>query len=341
MERSFDIAVVLAALACGAVALVIGFVVGAARKDAKPIARAAQAGACALAGALLAHVFIDALLTLGDDRRSVALLLGWAFLVIPGIVDTIATFVAGGARPLTDVDVLPWIALVVGGFTGLMNGVHRIHDFRKLGVVQLVADVTWGLAGSTTAALLHLWCLPMRGWVEEPGTGAHRYAKGFHFPGKDTFAFTQGCVMSNLPDPPQDALWKHERTHTLQSRAFGPLFTLSYLAWMGVFIIPALIAAAIKKNGSLIEVWTYFNNPWEAWGYHVQHAHNVALSPATAIDFRMGQYVTRMVDNLGTSEPMVVWEDRMAWPYGTIKVLSIPYAVVCVGLAILFVASAY
>jgi hypothetical protein len=94
------------------------------------------------------------------------------------------------------------------------------------------------------------------------------------------FAFTQGNVMSALPDGPDTGLYNHEQTHVLQNRLFGPFFVLSYLGWMVLMFIPGLIAGAISAGVAAgIERFCYFNNPWEAWGYKVQNLDRALFGP--------------------------------------------------------------
>lgn len=50
------------------------------------------------------------------------------------------------------------------------------------------------------------------------------------------------------------------------------MFTLTYLGWMVVWLIPGMVAGAVVKAGVFhgVEKWCYFNNPWETWAYAVQ-----------------------------------------------------------------------
>jgi hypothetical protein len=87
------------------------------------------------------------------------------------------------------------------------------------------------------------------------------------------FAFTQGAVMSNTDtwDPTSD-LFKHETIHIWQNRVLGPFFWFSYVGWMVLTIIPALIAGLIdsgRRIGDAVTWWTYFDNPWEVMAYGI------------------------------------------------------------------------
>ena len=77
--------------------------------------------------------------------------------------------------------------------------------------------------------------------------------------------------MSNLSTGPPDNLYRHERTHVWQNRIFGPFYTLSYLGWMAVWVLPGLIAGSIVGAGAFqgAEKWCYFNNPWEVMAYRL------------------------------------------------------------------------
>jgi hypothetical protein len=118
--------------------------------------------------------------------------------------------------------------------------------------------------------------------------------------------------MSNLSDPPGSALYLHEFTHVWQSRFGGPIYTLSYLGWMVLMFIPGLIRGASGDGaGKGIEQWCYFNNPWEAWGYRVQHDHG---------------------DGPRTSFGTMVWGD------GLVLAISIPFFLLFLGLFCVVVA---
>jgi hypothetical protein len=87
------------------------------------------------------------------------------------------------------------------------------------------------------------------------------------------YAVTQGSVMSNMGNNgPADApsLFAHEATHVLQNRVFGPLFTLTYLGWMAVLLLPGLITGLCSRVLRVFETlqwWCYYDNPWEVWAY--------------------------------------------------------------------------
>ena len=96
-----------------------------------------------------------------------------------------------------------------------------------------------------------------------PRQGTHRYFDGFRT--KAGFAVTLGAVRSNVP---AHNLVRHERQHVLQNRLFGLLYTLTYIGWIALMLVPALATGAAKGSpGRRIEDWCYLNNPWELWAY--------------------------------------------------------------------------
>jgi hypothetical protein len=233
--------------------------------------RGLEAAILAVLGGLLARMFVALLLSTAKDLAGAQIAVGWGFFLFPGAVDTIARLAAD--HVVTTPEFLLILGMAVGAFTGMMNGLWQIHDWKGVGWIAFPLDVTWGLAGATTGALLHVINFAWAKHADETRYDAHRYKSGMRF--KGTFALTQGPVMSNLTTAPaaagakKDTLYYHERTHVWQNRIFGPFFTLTYLGWMAFWLVPALIAAAITRDGEAIEAWCYYNNPWETWAYLV------------------------------------------------------------------------
>jgi hypothetical protein len=254
-----------------AVGAISGGILGAVIGSRAP-RRAIEGALLAFIGGLVARLFIYLMLSAGNHSPGANLMIGWAFLLWPGAIDTVARLFGGPV--FTTPDTMMWIATAVGALTGLMSGIRLIYNWGAAGIPSFLLDITWGMAGSTNGCLLHLFNLLFGKHSGDEGTEAHRYQSGFHVPGHPTFAFTQGAVMSNLADSPGKPLYRHELTHVWQNRFAGPLYTMSYLGWMAVIFIPGLIAGAARAGvGQGIEQWCYFNNPWEAWGYKVQHNH--------------------------------------------------------------------
>ncbi len=280
MEEIFRGSAVIVLAVAAALAFVLGLAFGSKGPDPdKPprLERAAEAFILTLLGGFFARTFVSILLSTAEDTPFARLVIGWATTVWTGAIGTIPSWF--GAEFLTAHDTLLWAALAVGAFTGLMDGIWRVYDWTGLGVPSFLLDKTWGLAGTTNAALLHLWNVIGGKHADEPRENAHRYETGFHI--KSGYAFTQGAVMSELSVGVGKDLYNHEYTHVWQNRIFGPLFVLSYVGWMAVTFIPSLIARALTKAvtlGEAIERFTYFDNPWETWGYAVQKADRSAVA---------------------------------------------------------------
>jgi hypothetical protein len=251
-------------------ALLIGFIGALLRGD--PVGNAflsgLEASILAFIGGLLARSFISFLLWTGRDHPNVSFLLGWGFFLWPGVIDTIPRLM--GKQYATRPVVLLWLAASVGAFTGMMDGLWQTHEWIGPGIPAFVLDETWGLSGSTNADLVHLVNFT---WgdhvVGETRTDAHRYQDGFAI--QQGFAFTQGAVMSSMQDAPGTSLFAHENTHVWQNRLVGPLYTLTYLTWMALLLIPGLLWGLISGNGAGvgIQAFSYYSNPWEAMAYEV------------------------------------------------------------------------
>ena len=250
----------------GGAAIVAAITAASRGTEARPLI--IETVALAMVGAFLARTLVVVLLEWGGETREAGIVVGWAFLLWPGAIDTVAALF--GAQLLTTPDRLPWIALVVGALTGLVDGIAQIRSWPLPSVVTFVLDTTWALAGATNGVLIHAWNRVAGSRAPDGRSDAHRYASGFHV--KAGYAFTQGAVMSELSDPPGTPLHAHERTHVLQSRVFGPLYILTYIAWAALLFLPALLVALLRHDGvsELVEAWCYYDNPWEAWGYTVQ-----------------------------------------------------------------------
>ena len=261
------------AAAAFAIAFVAGFV-ALDRSPAPALSRALESALVAFAGGFLARGFLFGILALLPHTPGAELTVGWALLLWPGAVDTIGLLF--GVQPLARSDRLLWLATGVGAFTGMMDGLWRIHRWKGTGPLTFLLDVTWGLAGTTNACLFHVHNAAWSGHAQEPRTGAHRYERGFTL--VSGFAITQGAVMSNTKSGAGTALYAHERAHVWQNRIFGPLYTLTYLAWMVLLFIPGIVAGLVSRAGAGAGIMglCYYNNPWEAWAYRVGHRHGAS-----------------------------------------------------------------
>ena len=63
----------------------------------------------------------------------------------------------------------------------------------------------------------------------------------------------------------------HEAVHVWQSRVFGPVFQVSYVAWLAGGAVVKGTAVWLTDTDedwySLVETAAYYNNPWEVWAY--------------------------------------------------------------------------
>ena len=273
MDRIFELPALTFLLVFAIVAFLIRLIFGAVAKNegGSAFVPAIETAALALFGGFITRAFISIILASANDSHGVSLAVGWGFFFIIGVIDTIIYFIV--QHPiLTSPDVILWIAAAVGAFSGMMCGIWRIYDWDGLGVPGFFLDHTWGLSGTTNAALLHLINFAWGDHADETfdrRRNNHRYKSGFAL--NRDFAFTQGAVMSNLSEDSSQKLWHHENLHVWQNRLFGPLFTLTYVGWMVLLFIPSLIVAAVTRSplGKTIMALCYYNNPWEVWAYKV------------------------------------------------------------------------
>lgn len=246
--------------------------------------RGVEAVILALLGGLIARAFISLLLGWANDSAGAGLAVGWAFFLLPGIIDTIP-YLTHGHPVLTAPEILMMFATVVGGMCGAMSGLWRIYSWLGLGLIAFPLDVTWALAGNTGGCLFHLWNTVFGKHDDKVRPNTHLYPSGFTLlPGG---AITLGSVMSNCAGHED-----HETVHVWQNRAFGPLYTLTYLGWMLVWSVPGIVAGLIVAKGpSGLKKgpmrWCYFNNPWETWAYAVEGGTNARNSPGDPDDSRL------------------------------------------------------
>lgn len=244
-------------LIVAAVGFVVGFVTGVivgiaeGRSFGDTLLLGLEAGLLGAAGAWLAYI------TLGAATAA----LGAIGL---GVGSGAATGLAVGAA-------------VVGGLNGVISGALEIYDWGSpVGWLSFLSDSSWGLIGTTFAVLVHginLFYGGDRNYASSLSKrqNRHVYDGGFGF---GTFAFTQGNVISNLNGRRSD-LVEHETLHIWTSRIFGPVFQVTYIAWLivggvvGFLIGIGLAIAGEQSIGQSIEDMAYTNNPWETWAYEV------------------------------------------------------------------------
>jgi len=334
MERIFALEAILGSLAFGLAGAIIALIVRLVKGDgAGALWRVLETFLLGTFGAFLARTFVSLMLSLGGDSNAAITVTSLFFFIWPGVVNLISL---PFGDPAIGVQPLLWIALCVGGLTGVFDGLWATHKWLGLGAVEFLLDVTWGLAGSTNGALMHLINFAWGdhaddgavdewgggGTTQETRQGAHRYKEGFAI--KGGFAFTQGSVMSSTGShDPSSSLFRHETIHIWQSRLLGPFFWFSYFGWMVITFIPSLIAGLIdsaKRVGEAIMWWTYFNNPWEIMAYGIANP------------------TSRTHQTFADGTPISGW---CCWPMPVALGLAIPGVVLLLGLFVLIFAIGY
>jgi len=182
----------------------------------------------------------------------------------------ITGFIVGGPVGLV-------IGAIMGGMNGLISGMTGIYNWASVdGWFAFLSDSTWGLVGTSLGNIVHIINLfysdSNYNYQLSHRQNRHVYEGGFAL--KSDFAFTQGNVISNaaLGTGSVDASFiaNHEELHIWQSRIFGPLFQLTYVAWaVGGFLVATVywFFNTDEKWGSLVETAAYYDNPFEYWAY--------------------------------------------------------------------------
>ncbi|MBW2741301.1 MAG: hypothetical protein JRE64_21215 [Deltaproteobacteria bacterium] len=271
MERIYQISTLIFYGCAGGAAFSLGLIIGLVKGEGgRSALRGLEALLLSTIGAFLSAGFINGMFYLAKSQRAAGLAIGWGFFLVPGLIDSIRAIWSAVPKATTP-QVLTWCALSIGAFGGMMDGVFCIHRWRGFGVLTFLVDYTWGLVGSTLGCLIHL---VNTGWGDHTNherEGGHLYGSGFRLAGG--FAHTQGNVMSNMGQSgPNSNLCRHEKTHTLQNRIFGPFFVLSALTWAVIMFIPGMIAGGVKNNATVgdgIFSLCYRNSLWEAWARSV------------------------------------------------------------------------
>ncbi|MBX3212311.1 MAG: hypothetical protein KF850_09785 [Labilithrix sp.] len=168
--------------------------------------------------------------------------------------------------------------LTVGGaINGGLGGARGIYNWSDgSGFAALAVDSSWGLVGTTLGSG---WNLVNIGYGIGSGKDSysenwskdqnhHVYAGGIMDAlqiGGRRYAHTQGNVISGSVDMASTGTLSHEKEHTLTSRVFGPVYQLTYVAWLlHAGAIGAGLSVLYGKNlfdGAM--TMGYNNNPWE------------------------------------------------------------------------------
>ncbi|MFZ7091317.1 toxin TcdB middle/N-terminal domain-containing protein [Primorskyibacter sp. 2E233] len=171
------------------------------------------------------------------------------------------------------------IGAIMGGMNGLISGVHGIYDWTSAeGWFAFLSDSTWGLIGTSLGNVVHVINLFYgdANYREDLSRRQNRHVYEGGFALKESFAFTQGNVISNAGQGRGAAginasfIANHEELHIWQARIFGPLFQATYIVWaVGGFIVGSVVwfFNTDEDWGSLVETAAYYDNPFEYWAY--------------------------------------------------------------------------
>lgn len=200
-----------------------------------------------------------------------------------GIETAILTFAGTALGALTGGLVgMPVLGGVIGGLNGMIGGGTENYSRDPAGLRAFLLDSSWGLAGTGLGLVLHginqlIWRdEPEYNWELSRRQNRHVYEGGFDFGALfgGEYATTLGNVISSL-DSGHGELLNHESLHVWQSRTFGPVFTGTYIGWLGAGVVIGtvvtfhpLFGGRFQSWGENVETFAYYNNPWEVWAYH-------------------------------------------------------------------------
>jgi hypothetical protein len=233
-----------------------------------------EASLTALLGGIVSRYFTSLLLAAFDSSPTSVVWIGLLFHGWPGVLD-IMCLGSVGQPAFTKEGLIAW-ATVAGAVIGFWDGWHQIHNWRRWKGLTFLIDVTWGGAAVGFGVVGHFINFGWGNYIVSRRVGAHRYDSGFAM--SRPFAITVGNVCSNLRGQADGGLFRHEAVHVLQNRLFGPIYLYSYVGWMAVFLIPALVyGATMKRPFAVAFSWCYCNNPWEEWAYRYGGSRDPAI----------------------------------------------------------------
>src|SRR5262249_22046200 len=103
-------------------------------------------------------------------------------------------------------------------------------------------------------------------------------------------------------------------THVWQNRGFGPFYILSYVTWLIIMLIPGLIAGAAGGSvGTGITALTYFDQPWEVWGYNVQGVSRASIAGSNVGIIPDAVCVVLGFITWGVLLALAIWRIYRAW----------------------------
>jgi len=167
---------------------------------------------------------------------------------------------------------------VVGATNGAICGWRGVYDWScSTGLAAFTLDSTWSLpmtaAGLASQAIGVVRGAP--GYDVSLSRRANRQVFRRGFVPRSGFAITVGNVVSGAGDTSQPGrrrlVTDHEDVHVWQARWFGPLYPLSYGAWMVVGGAVGMVVWAVRRRSErftkVVESCAYYLNPFEWWAY--------------------------------------------------------------------------
>ena len=187
----------------------------------------------------------------------------------------------------------------MGGLNGLFTGTRQIYDWGSIeGWASFLSDSTWGIIGTSLGNFANIYDLiaAPSSYRSDLSRRQNRqvYDSGLFVEKADAVTF--GNVTSNLSGGGGVGILKHESTHIMQNRIFGPLYIGVSVAWyvvggavgavVGALIsgdawvvvgflvagpLGAIVAGLLDSHGRQgAQDVAYLDNPWELWAYSVQ-----------------------------------------------------------------------
>ncbi len=200
------------------------------------------------------------------------------------VAEATLTAAAGGAIGWCVGWIVHPVMGVVFGTTATVNGAiggwRGMYAWRRgAGWLAFVLDSTWALMPVAIGLLAHLGAAMMRDAGPVPGLGfrqnRHVYRRGVAL--KSGFAFTIGNVISGAGNVDsarrRRLITDHEDVHVWQSRWFGPMYPVLYLAWSLSGVLAGTVIWLVRRRrhplrlAKVIESCSYYTNPFEWWAY--------------------------------------------------------------------------
>lgn len=189
-----------------------------------------------------------------------ALVGGLVGLVVGGLPGMIAGAMIGGIT-----------GAVAGAVHGALAGAYGIYDLGSAtGWLAFFADTTWGLSGTTLGLIVAAFS---GGDIDENISERSNHFAFENSFGAGSWGLSLGPYIFTGGEMTRE-LWDHETTHTLQSRIFGPIWTVTIIFFtvvsnlMGLFRLPGSNPGNVEPDEG--PNWDNWINPWEVWAEEVE-----------------------------------------------------------------------